>query len=98
MAKGKSGGKPVVQVNTAGDRKNGKARKKNPGPAQPPKTNFEHVNGRSPASHAKREAWKAAGGRWNHKSIPHWKIGKVYQATTIAPAFDPSKLESLTNA
>ena len=79
-------------------RKNGKAWKKNPGPAQPPKTNFTHVNGRSPENDAKREAWKAAGGRWNHKSIPHWKTGKVYQPSIIEPAFDPSKLESLTNA
>lgn len=79
-------------------RKNGKAWKKNPGPDQPPKTNFTHVNGRSPENDAKREAWKAAGGRWNHKSIPHWKTGKVYQPSIIEPAFDPSKLESLTNA
>ena len=57
------------------NRPNGKASKKNPGPAQPPKTNFEHINGRSPSNNAKREAWKAAGGRWNHKSIPHWKTG-----------------------
>ena len=79
-------------------RKNGKAWKKNPGPAQPPKTNFTHVNGRSPENNAKREAWKKAGGRWNHKSIPHWKTGKVYQASNIAPAFDPEKLQELINA
>ena len=79
-------------------RKNGKAWKKNPGPAQTPKTNFDHINGRSSANNAKREAWKAAGGRWNHKSIPHWKTGKVYQASNIAPAFDPDKLQELLNA
>ena len=79
-------------------RKNGKAWKKNPGPAQPPKTNFTHVNGRSPENDAKREAGKKAGGRWNHKSIPHWKTGKVYQASNIAPAFDPEKLQELINA
>jgi len=79
-------------------RKNGKAWKKNPGPAQPPKTNFTHVNGRRPENDAKREAWKKAGGRWNHKSIPHWKTGKVYQASNIAPAFDPEKLQELINA
>jgi hypothetical protein len=79
------------------NRPNGKAFKKNPGPAQTPKTNFDHINGRSPASHALREAWKAKGGRWNHKSIPHWKTGKVYQPTGIAPAFDPDKLEALVN-
>jgi hypothetical protein len=80
------------------NRPNGKASKKNPGPAQPPKTNFDHINGRSPENNAKREAWKAKGGRWNHKSIPHWKTGKVYQPTSIAPAFDPDKLQELLNA
>lgn len=79
------------------NRPNGKATKKDPGPAQPPKTNFEHINGRSPSNDAKREAWKAKGGRWNHKSIPHWKTGKVYQPSTIAPAFDPEKLEAILN-
>ena len=87
------------KVNGRNDnRPNGKAFKKNPGPAQPPKTNFTHVNGRSPENDAKREAWKKAGGRWNHKSIPHWKTGKVYQASNIAPAFDPDKLQELLNA
>ena len=80
------------------NRPNGKAPKKNPGPAQPPKTNLEHINGRSPENNAKREAWKAKGGRWNHKSIPHWKTGKVYQPSSIAPAFDPDKLKELINA
>jgi hypothetical protein len=79
-------------------RPNGKASKKRPGLAQQPKTNHEHVNGRSLASHEKREAWKAKGGRWNHKSIPHWKTGKVYQATALHPAFDPAKLEEMANA
>lgn len=97
MAKGR-GGAPAPKANTAGDRKNGKARKKNPGPAQPEKTNFTHVNGRSAASDAKREAWKAMGGRWNHKSIPHWKTGKVYIPTSLTPAFDPEKLEAMSNA
>lgn len=60
------------------NRPNGKAFKKKPGPAQPPKTNFTHINGRSPENNAKREAWKAMGGRSNHTSIPHWKTGKVY--------------------
>jgi len=84
MAKGK-GGAPAPKANTAGDRKNGKARKQNPGPAQMEKTNFIHVNGRSATSHAKREAWKAAGGRADHKSIPHWKTGKVFdpQASSV---------------
>lgn len=68
-------------------RPNGKAWKKNPGPAQPPKTNFDLINGRSPENNAKREAWKASGGRWNHVSIPHWKTGKVHAATAVSPAF-----------
>ena len=73
MAKGKG--------NRNDGRPNGKASKKNPGLASMPKTNFEHINGRSPESHEKREAWKAKGGRWNHKSIPHWKTGKVFVST-----------------
>lgn len=97
MAKGR-GGAPAPKANTAGDRKNGKARKKNPGPAQPPKTNFDHINGRSPASDAKREAWKKAGGRANHKSIPHWKTGLVYKGTPLVPVFDPDKLQEIVNA
>lgn len=96
MAKGR-GGAPAPKVNTAGERQNGKARKKNPGPAQPEKTNFTHVNGRTAASNALREAWKAKGGRWNHKSIPHWKNGKVYQPSALVPAFDPEKLAALTS-
>jgi hypothetical protein len=90
----------AIKKSTGGrndNRPNGKAAKKNPGPAQPPKTNFEHINGRSPENDAKREAWKAKGGRWNHKSIPHWKTGKVYQPSIIAPAFDPEKLEAILN-
>ena len=82
MAKGKSA---PVQVQPSGDRKNNKKRKKNPGPAQMEKTNFTHINGSTLKSHEKREAWKAAGGRADHKSIPHWKTGKVFnpQVTTI---------------
>jgi hypothetical protein len=95
MAKGKGGAKSGGRND---NRPNGKAFKKNPGPAQPEKTNFTHINGRSPESNAKREAWKAKGGRWNHKSIPHWKTGKVYQSTALTPAFDPEKLEALINA
>lgn len=97
MAKGRGASAPV-KANTAGDRKNGKARKKNPGPAQPPKTNFEHINGRSPESNAKREEWKKRGGRWNHKTIPHWKTGLVYKPTIIEPAFDPEALKEAISA
>lgn len=68
-------------------RKNGKAWKKKPGPAQPPKTNFDIINGRSSTSHAKREAWKLLGGRsytlycgndCPHPKIPHWKTGVIH--------------------
>ena len=83
MAKGKVGA-PAPKVNTSGERQNGKARKQNPGPAQMEKTNFTHVNGRTAASNAKREAWKAAGGRADHKSIPHWKTGKVYNPQAVS--------------
>ena len=83
MAKGKSGA-PAPKANTAGERQNGKARKKNPGPAQQEKTNFTHVKGRTLKSHEKREAWKAAGGRADHKSIPHWKTGKVYNPQAVS--------------
>jgi hypothetical protein len=80
MAKGRSGGGGSRNDN----RPNGKAFKKNPGPAKTEKTNFTHVNGRSSESHAKREAWKVAGGRADHKSIPHWKTGKVYNPQTVS--------------
>ena len=83
MAKGRK--TIVVPVKSGGERNNGKKRKKSPGPVQMVKTNFTHVNGRTLKSHEKREAWKAAGGRFDHKSIPHWKTNKVYnpQVTTI---------------
>jgi hypothetical protein len=35
------------------------------------------INGRSASNNEKREAWKAAGGRVDHPTIPHWKTGKV---------------------
>ena len=76
MAEGKS--TPITKVRTGDGRPNGKAFKKNPGPAQPPKTNFDQIKGRSSNSHAKREAWKAAGGRYMHESIPHWKTGLIW--------------------
>jgi len=81
MAKGKSAA-PAPKARSGDNRPNGKAFKKNPGPAQPEKTNFTHVNGRTAASNAKREAWKAAGGRADHKSIPHWKTGKVFASSS----------------
>jgi hypothetical protein len=76
MAKGKSAA--PAKVRTGDSRPNGKAFKKNPGPAQPPKTNFDHIKGRSSTSYLKREAWKAAGGRYMHESIPHWKTGLIW--------------------
>ena len=81
MAKGKAA---PVKVQTSGDRKNGKARKQNPGNPKMEKTNFTHVNGRTLASHEKREAWKAKGGRAMHESIPHWKTGKVYNPQAVS--------------
>lgn len=62
------------------NRPNGKAWKKNPGP-DGIKSKFEsrpgRINGRSANNHEKREAWKAAGGRTGHPTIPHWRTGKV---------------------
>jgi len=79
MAKGKAA-TPAPQ--SSGTRT--KARKKNPGPAKMEKTNFTHVDGRTLQSHEKREAWKAAGGRANSETIPHWKTGKVYKAPVLS--------------
>jgi hypothetical protein len=82
MAKGR-GAQAPVKANTAGDRKNGKARKKRPGPDGIERkfvSRSGRVEGRSAANYAKREAWKAAGGRWDHPNIPHWKTGEVYKA------------------
>lgn len=84
MAKGRGGSSAPVKANTAGDRKNGKARKQNPGDPNMPKTNFDHVNGRSAKSHALREAWKAKGGSATSETIPHWKTGKVYVPTSAS--------------
>jgi hypothetical protein len=65
-------------------RKNGKAWKKNPGSdgvkVKHNVTRAGRIEGRSAANHAKREAWKAAGGRVDHPSMPHWKTGIVYKA------------------
>lgn len=78
MAKGKT--TPAPQSTGART----KAKKKNPGPARMEKTNFTHVNGRTATSNAKREAWKAAGGRATSETIPHWKTGKVYVPSTAS--------------
>lgn len=81
MAKGKGGGN-AKSTGRNDNRPNGKAWKKNPGP-DGVKVKFEsrpgRVEGRSAAGHARREAWKALGGRADHPSIPHWKTGKVYK-------------------
>lgn len=65
-------------------RKNGKAWKKNPGSdgvkVKHNVTRAGRIEGRSATNHAKREAWKAAGGRVDHPSMPHWKTGIVYKA------------------
>ena len=66
------------------NRPNGKAWKKNPGSdgvkVKHNVTRAGRIEGRSAANHAKREAWKAAGGRVDHPSMPHWKTGLVYKA------------------
>jgi hypothetical protein len=65
------------------NRPNGKAWKKNPGPdgvkVKHDVTRPGRIEGRSATNHAKREAWKAAGGRADHPTMPHWKTGKVYK-------------------
>jgi len=65
------------------NRPNGKAWKKNPGSdgvkVKHNVTRAGRIEGRSANNHAKRESWKAAGGRWDHPTIPHWKTGKVYK-------------------
>jgi hypothetical protein len=65
-------------------RPNGKAWKKNPGSdgvkVKHNVTRAGRIEGRSAANHAKREAWKAAGGRVDHPSMPHWKTGLIYKA------------------
>ena len=85
MAKGK-GGKGGGSRND--NRPNGKAWKKRPGP-DGIKVKFVsrsgRIEGRSAANHAKREEWKARGGRADHPSIPHWKTGKVYTKTVVIP-------------
>ena len=67
--KGKSSG--VRNTN----RRNGKSFKKNP---RKPKSKSDRIAGRSPANHAKREAWK----KWKATlpegtEVPHWKEWKV---------------------
>jgi hypothetical protein len=65
-------------------RPNGKAWKKNPGSdgvkVKHNVTRAGRIEGRSAANHAKREAWKAAGGRVDNPSMQHWKTGLVYKA------------------
>lgn len=67
-------------------RPNGKAWKKNPGPdgiKSKPVSKSGRIEGRTANNHAKREAWKAAGGRVDHPTIPHWKTGKVYKKDNV---------------
>ena len=77
-------------------RKNGKAAKKNPGSdgvkVKHDVSRPSRIEGRSAAGHAKREAWKAAGGRWDHPTIPHWKTGEVYKAQKKEPALPDIQL------
>lgn len=71
------------------NRPNGKAWKKSPGSdgvkVQHDVSRPGRVEGRSATNHAKREAWKAMGGRWDHPSIPHWKTGIVYKPQKAEP-------------
>lgn len=80
MAGNKRGGSQAPVKASGDNRPNGKARKKNPGPDGVERKFISRpgrINGRSAAGHALREAWKAAGGRVDNPSIPHWKTGKV---------------------
>jgi len=73
-------------------RKNGKAVKKNPGPdgvkVKDTPSQSGRVDGRSAAGHAKREAWKAMGGRADHPNIPHWRTGKTTKSTVIVEVIE----------
>lgn len=73
------------------NRPNGKAWKKNPGP-DGIKSKFEsrpgRINGRSASNNEKREAWKAAGGRADHPTIPHWRTGQVKRKETVSVSND----------
>jgi len=70
-------------------RPNGKAWKKNPGPdgvkIKHEVTRAGRIEGRSAANHAKREAWKAKGGRADSTTTPHWKTGLVHKANKTEP-------------
>jgi len=69
------------------NRPNGKAWKKNPGSdgvkVKHNVTRAGRIEGRSATNHAKREAWKASGGRSDHPTIPHWRTGEVYKKEKI---------------
>jgi hypothetical protein len=92
MAGNKKGGSQAPVKETSGqNRPNGKARKKNPGPDGVERkfvSRSGRVEGRSAAGHAKREAWKAAGGRADHPTIPHWKTGKVHKREVVSASND----------
>jgi hypothetical protein len=85
----------MAQAKSSGSndaRKNGKAWKKNPGSdgvkVKHNVTRAGRIEGRSAANHAKREAWKAAGGRVDHPSIPHWKTGEIYKKEKVSVSND----------
>jgi len=73
------------------NRPNGKAWKKNPGPdgiKSKPVSRPDRINGRVASNHEKRESWKAAGGRADHPTIPHWKTGRVYKKESVSVSND----------
>lgn len=85
----------MAQAKSSGSndaRKNGKAWKKNPGSdgvkVKHNVTRAGRIEGRSAANHAKREAWKAAGGRVDHPTIPHWKTGEIYKKEKVSVSND----------
>ena len=72
-------------------RPNGKAWKQDPGPDGIKSKSVSkpgRINGRVANNHDKREAWKAAGGRADHPTIPHWKTGKVHGKDKVSVSND----------
>ena len=92
MAGNKRGGSQAPVKETSGqNRPNGKARKKNPGPDGVERkfvSRSGRINGRSASNNEKREAWKAAGGRADHPTIPHWRTGQVKRKEAVSVSND----------
>lgn len=75
------------------NRPNGKASKKNP--KSNPVAKPGRIAGRTVSNHEKREAWKAAGGRSDHPTIPHWKTGKVYKKEAVSVSNDAQPIVAI---